>query len=78
MCVLGRSFGIRRMVGLGKNVVLMRDMTDSLYNPRKRPYVSHFEGTDLMVNHIETYWCPSITSDQITGELPFVFTEEPA
>ncbi|MCW3094884.1 MAG: Isochorismatase family protein [Chthonomonadaceae bacterium] len=75
MCVLGRSFGIRRLVGLGKNVALMRDMTDSLYNPRKQPYVSHFHGTRLMVDHIETYWCPSITSDQITGGEPFSFQD---
>ena len=46
-CVLGRSFGIRRLVGLGKNIALMRDLTDSLYNPRMRPYVSHFRGYGL-------------------------------
>jgi len=28
MCVLGRSFGIRQMVKLGKNVVLARDLTE--------------------------------------------------
>jgi len=78
MCVLGRSFGIRRMVALGKNVALMRDMTDTLYNPRMRPNVSHFRGTELVVNHIETYWCPSITSDQIVGGEPFRFRDEPA
>jgi nicotinamidase-related amidase len=32
MCVLGESFAIRQMVLLGKNVVLMRDMTDTMYN----------------------------------------------
>jgi nicotinamidase-related amidase len=76
MCVLGRSFSIRRLVTLGKNVALMRDMTDSLYNPRKHPHVSHFRGTALVVNHIEAHWCPSITSDQIVGGLPFSFQEE--
>ena len=39
MCVLGRSFAIRQMVLLGRNVVLMRDMTDTMYNSRARPQV---------------------------------------
>ncbi len=61
-CVMGRSFGIRQMVYLGRNVVLARDMTDALYDPRTPPYVSHTRGTELAVEHIERYWCPSIES----------------
>ena len=37
----------------GKNVVLMRDLTDTMYNPARAPFVSHFTGTDLIVEHIE-------------------------
>ena len=37
MCVLGRPFAIRQMVYQGQNVVLMRDMTDTMYNPQMRP-----------------------------------------
>ena len=48
MCVLGRPFGLRQMAKNGKNVVLMRDMTDTMYNPARSPYVSHFRGTDLV------------------------------
>lgn len=73
MCVLGRSFAIRQMVSVGKKVVLMRDMTDTMYNSRRRPYVSHFVGTDLMTEHIEKYWCPTITSADILGGDPFRF-----
>ncbi len=73
MCVLGRPVGIRQMVNIGKNVVLMRDMTDTMYNPKKRPFVNHFKGTDLVVKHIEKFWCPSITSTAITGEEQFFF-----
>ena len=47
MCVLGRPFGIRQMVKQGKNVALMRDMTDTMYNPSRPPGVDHFTGTDL-------------------------------
>ena len=67
MCVLGRPFGLRQMVRNGKNVVLMRDMTDCMYNPKRWPYVDHFSGNDLIITHVERYVCPTITSDQILG-----------
>lgn len=73
MCVLGRPFGLRQMSRNGKNVVLMRDMTDTMYNPQKWPYVSHFSGTDLIVEHIEKFVCPTITSDQLIGGKEFRF-----
>ena len=47
MCVLARPFGIRQKVRLGKNVVLVRDLTDALYDPRQPPYVSHARGTEI-------------------------------
>jgi putative membrane-bound dehydrogenase-like protein len=77
MCVLGRPFSIRQMVEVGKNVVLMRDMTDTMYNSRMRPFVNHFRGTDLIVEHIEKYWCPSITSADLLGGEPFRFSKDP-
>lgn len=73
MCVLGRPFGLRQMVRGGKNVVLMRDLTDTMYNPKRWPYVSHFEGTRRIVTHIERYVCPTISSDQIVGGDEFRF-----
>jgi nicotinamidase-related amidase/type 1 glutamine amidotransferase len=74
MCVLGRPFGLRQMAKNGKNVVLMRDLTDTMYNPARSPFVSHFTGTDLIVEHIEKWVCPSITSDQILDGKPFRFS----
>ena len=73
MCVLGRPFGIRQLVYQGKNVVLMRDMTDSLYNPKRKPYVSHFRGTEMVIEHIEKYWCPTVTSTDLLGKPAFRF-----
>ena len=70
MCVLGRPFGIRQMVKLGKNVVLVRDLTDAMYDPRQPPYVSHARGTEMVVEHIEKYWCPSIQSEDLTAVVP--------
>ncbi len=71
MCVLGRPFGLRQMVRNGKNVALMRDMTDCMYNPKRWPQVDHFTGNDLVVSHVERFICPTITSDQILGGKPF-------
>ncbi|HUT25600.1 MAG TPA: ThuA domain-containing protein [Sumerlaeia bacterium] len=71
MCVVGRPFGLRNMARFGKNVVLVRDLTDTMYNPRKAPFVSHFTGTDLIVEHIEKYICPTIASTALLGGTPF-------
>ncbi len=76
MCVLGRPFSIRQMVYQGQNVLLMRDLTDSMFNSRRKPWVDHFTGNDLMTWHIEKYWCPTITSDQIIGGQPFRFAAD--
>lgn len=75
MCVLGRPFGIRQMVHLGKNVALMRDMTDTMYNPERPPGVSHFKGTDMVIAHVERFWCPTFTSSDISGRPAFQFKE---
>jgi len=66
MCVLGRSFAIKQMVRWGFNAVLARDLTDAMYNPFKPPYVSHEEGTQLIIGYIEKFWCPSILSGDLT------------
>ena len=76
MCVLGRPFSIRQMVMQGMNVLLVRDLTDTMYNPKMKPYVDHFTGTDLVCEHIEKYWCPTITSDQVLGGKPFRFAKD--
>jgi len=66
ICILNRGFGTRQMTRLGFDVVLARDLTDSMYDPRTRPFVSHARGTELVVEHIETMWCPSVLSDDLT------------
>jgi nicotinamidase-related amidase len=65
MCVLNRSFAIKQMVKWGVNIALVRDLTDTMYNPARSPYVSHDEGTQLVIGYIERFWCPSILSEDI-------------
>jgi len=70
MCVLNRSFAIKQMSKWGIRCALVRDLTDTMYNPRDRPFVAHDQGTELVVEHIEKYWCPSLTSAQLLAALP--------
>src|SRR5262249_7688561 len=58
----------RQMVKAGRNAVLVRDLTDAMYNPRKAPFVSHARGTELVIEHIERHICPSILSTDLAGE----------
>jgi nicotinamidase-related amidase len=76
MCVLGRPFGLRNLARFGKNVALVRDLTDTMYNSRARPYVNHFRGTDLIVEHVEKFVAPTVTSDQLLGGRPFRFRDD--
>ena len=66
-CVQHRSFAIRQMVRWGSDIVLVRDLTDAMYNPAKAPYVSHATGTQLEINYIEKFWCPSVGSMAFQG-----------
>jgi nicotinamidase-related amidase len=63
MCVLGRSFGVRQLTREGFNVVVARDLTDAMYDPRQPPYVSHTRGTEMVIEHIERYWCPTVLGE---------------
>jgi nicotinamidase-related amidase len=65
MCVLGRSFGIKNMLRHGFTGILVRDLTDAMYNPDKPPYVDHDEGTRLIVEYIEKKYCATVDSDQL-------------
>ena len=65
MCVLNRSFSIKQMTRWGLRCILVRDLTDSMYNPKKRPFVTHDQGTRLVVEHIEKHWCPTVLADDL-------------
>ena len=65
MCVLNRPFAIRALVRRGANVVLARDLTDTMYNPAMPPHVSHDEGTRLVVDYIEKNYCPTLLGEEL-------------
>ena len=68
MCVLGRPFGLRRIGESGRDVALVRDLTDTMYDPAQWPWVSHFTGTDRMIDHVERHVCPTISSAEVIGD----------
>ena len=69
-CIMNRGFGVRQMTRLGFAVVVARDLTDAMYDPRDRPFVSHTRGTELVIEHIETMWCPTILGEDLTRVVP--------
>jgi len=76
MCVINRPFALRNMIRLGMNAVVMRDLTDAMYDSKEWPVVSHFTGNSLMTEYIETYIAPSIVSSVFTGQKQFRFKED--
>ncbi len=65
MCVLHRTFGIKQMTRWGVRCILVRDLTDAMYDPRAAPHVSHEEGTELIIQYIEKHWCPTVLSKDL-------------
>ena len=76
MCVLGRPFGLRQLSQHGKKVVLVRDLTDTMYNPASKPYVSHYSGTSLIISHIERYVSSTVESTAFLKEPPIRFAND--
>jgi len=68
MCILNRTFAIKRMTNLGIRCILVRDLTDAMYNPQDPPRVSHDAGTQLVIEYIEKYWAPTTTSADLLRE----------
>ena len=66
-CVCGRPFGIRQLRRLGIETVLLRDLTDALFDPRKPPQFPQPAGTARMVAHVERYLCGTSESAAVFG-----------
>lgn len=68
-CLLDRSFGIKQMRKWEVCCVLLRDLTDIMYNPARRPFVERGKAMEIVVDYIEEYWCPTTTSEQLLAAL---------
>lgn len=73
---LDRTFGLRDVKRLGLNLVLMRDLTDNMYDSKQWPNVNHFTGNSLVTEYIEKYICPTVVSTDFTGKKQFRFKDD--
>ena len=55
-------------IGISKVPDDRLDILTGMYNPKKRPFVSHERGTELVIEHIERHICPSVLADDISCE----------
>jgi nicotinamidase-related amidase len=69
MCILNRTFATKQMTKWGIHCVLLRDLTDAMYNPQSAPHVSHAVGTGLVIEYIEKYWSPTVLSSDLLDAL---------
>lgn len=69
MCILNRTFGIRQLTRWGLRCILVRDLTDAMYDSRSRPFVSHAAGTELVIEYIEQHYAPTATSTEMMQAL---------
>ncbi len=69
MCILNRSFAIKQMTRWGVRCLLLRDLTDAMYDPKDAPYVGHDQGTELVIRHIEQHWAPTVLSGDLLRAL---------
>lgn len=69
MCILNRTFAIKQMTRWGVRCILLRDLTDAMYDPQDRPFVSHDQGTALVIEYIEQHWCPSALSADLLAAI---------
>ena len=69
MCVLNRTFAIKQLRKWNVDCLLVRDLTDAMYNPKMKPFVTHEAGTNLVIDYIEQHWCATATSAQVLKSL---------
>jgi hypothetical protein len=64
MCVLDKPYGIKWYIRYGFPVIIVRDLCDTMYNPKMSPYCSQAESNNIMTSWLERYICPSIDSTE--------------
>ena len=65
MCILNRNFGMRQTKAWDIETILIKDLTDLMYNPLMPPYISHKNGLDVMIDYIEKFVTNTTISDEI-------------
>jgi len=62
LCILNRVFAISKVVSWGFKPAIVREATDTMYDPTRAPYVTHEQSIDLMTAYIEKFWGVSVSA----------------
>lgn len=62
------KYGIKNLVALKYNVVLVEDLVDGMFPKEEMPYKNHFDVQDEVLEYIRQYLCPTTRTTDITGE----------
>ena len=65
MCILDKPYGIKWYIRYGFPVILVRDLCDTMYNPKMPPYITQPESNVVMSSWMEKYICPTISSTEV-------------
>lgn len=65
MCILARPFGLRALAAMGMETLFVGDLTDTMYNPRRAPFVAHDEGTRRVVEHIARHRARVVRGEEL-------------
>ena len=65
MCLLDKPYGIKWFIRYGFPVIVVKDLCDTMYNPKMSPYVSQSESNNIMNEWLEKYICPTIDSNEV-------------
>jgi len=67
--LIDRNYGMRQMTEWGMDCILVRDLTDIMYDPAGAPDVPHDVALQMVIEHLEKHLVTTITSQELTEAL---------
>lgn len=67
--LIDRSHGMRQMSEWGMDCVLIRDLTDIMFDPGTPPQMSHESALKMVIEHLEKHLVSTITSQELAAAL---------
>lgn len=65
MCVLDKPYGVKWYLRYGFPTIIVRDLCDTMYNPKMPPYISQADSNGVMSEWLEKHLCPTIDSREV-------------
>jgi nicotinamidase-related amidase len=67
--LIDRSYGMRQMSEWEMDCVLIRDLTDIMFDPQAPPRMPHDLALQQVIEHLEKHLLPTVTSQELTEAL---------